>query len=142
MPARLDDMFYEFALTIPASTLVTAPLEDTVEISTGRIVGVEIQFPRGCVTLVHVRVRRESHPLWPSNTDGDIAGEGANIRFIDDYALDQPPFHLTLVGWNDDDTFPHTIRFRFNVLPLTAPPAALAPPSPLPAPIESFLIDV
>lgn len=114
-------MFYEFKLTIPANTTSAAPTEEVVEISPGRVVAVEIQFPRGCFALVHVAILQELHQLWPSNPDGDIAAEWANIHFEEDHLIDQEPYQLTLRGWNEDDTFPHTITFRFNIMPLAAP---------------------
>lgn len=122
-------MFYEFRLTIPANTSRAEPAEDVVEVSPGRVVAVEIQFPPGCAALAHVAVLQELHQLWPTNPDGDIAADGASISFQEDHLLDQPPFQLTLRGWNEDDTYPHTITFRFNVLPVSPPPPA--PPAAL-----------
>jgi hypothetical protein len=133
-------MFYEFALTIPANTPATSPLEQTVQLSPGTISYVEIQFPRGTVGLVHVRVRRTLHQVWPTNPDGDIAAEGVNVSWSDDYDLSEPPFELTLSGYNLDDSFPHTITFRFQVVaaPTPAPPAA--PDFSTPSPLETFTL--
>lgn len=124
-------MFYEYRLTIPANTLATSPTEEEVELEHGRIVGVEVQFPRGCVGLVRVRIRRELHQLWPSNPDGDILAEEARIGWQEDYELTEEPYTVTLQGSNEDDTFPHTIRFRFNLLPLSRPAAAAPAPEEL-----------
>lgn len=116
-------MFYEYRLTIPANTPSSAPLESSVELDHGRIVGVEIQFPPGCVGLVHGQIRRERHQLWPTNVDGDISGDDARIGWVEDYDLDEEPYVVTLRGWNEDDSFSHTITFRFNVLSPSPPPA-------------------
>jgi hypothetical protein len=130
-------MFYEHPLTIPANTPATSPFELEVELDHGRIVGVELQFPRGCVGLVHVQVRRELHQLWPTNVDGDISGEDARIGWVEDHDFTEEPYTLTLRGWNLDDTFQHTVTFRFNLLPLPAP----APPPP-PAGAAPAIIEV
>lgn len=113
-------MFYEFDFTIPRNTPATALVELQVEIDTGRIIAVEIQFPRGCYCLVHVAVLHELHQLHPTNTDGFIAAEDARIAFQEDIDFTQPPYTLTLAGYNEDDSFDHTITFRFNLLPAAA----------------------
>lgn len=117
-------MFYEYCLTIPANTLAIAPVNQEVELDHGRIVAVEVQFPRGCRGLVHVQVRRELHQLWPTNTDGDLAGEDARIGWVEDMEFTEEPYTLTLRGWSPGTEFEHTITFRFNVLPISPPPAA------------------
>ena len=135
-------MFYEYRLTIPANTPATAPTELEVELEHGRIVGVELQFPRGCVGLVHVQVRREHHQLWPSNPDGDIAGEDARISWQEDHYFTEQPYTLTLRGWNEDDSFAHTVTFRFNLLPLALPAPPPAPAAAGPAIIEEFALEL
>lgn len=112
-------MFYEFDLTIPRNTPATAPVELEVTLDTGRIVAAEVQFRRGCFYLVHVAVRRERHQLHPTNTDGFITAEDARIAFQEDLNFTEPPYTLTLVGYNEDDSYDHTITFRFNLLPAT-----------------------
>jgi hypothetical protein len=130
-------MFYEFDFTIPANTPATSPHEEEVELEHGRIVGVEVQFPRGCVGLVHVWVRRELHQLWPTNPDGTIKAEEARISWQEDHPFTEEPYTLTLCGWNVDDSFPHTPTFRFNLLPLSRPE-----PPPPESPLERFTLEV
>jgi hypothetical protein len=133
-------MFYEFKLTIPANTPATDPTEQTVQLSPGIISHVELQFPRGTVGLVHVVVRRALHQVWPTNPDGDIAAEGINVSWADDYDLSEPPFELTLSGYNLDDTFDHTITFRFELIAAPPPPPPPSPDFSTPSPLETFTI--
>ena len=133
-------MFYEFTLTIPANTPATAPVESEVVLDHGRIVAVEVQFPRGCVGLVHVTINRELHQLWPSNPDGNIAGEDARISWSEDHPFLEVPYTLQLWGWNLDDTFPHTITFRLNLLPISVPISPAPPALSQPAIIETFTL--
>lgn len=135
-------MFYEYALTIPANTPATALTESEVTLDVGRIVGVELQFPRGCVGLVHAAVRRELHQLWPTNPDGFITAEEARISWQEDLDFTEPPYTLTLVGYNEDDSFPHTVTFRFNLLPVSPPPAPAPAAPPGPAIIEAFTLEL
>ena len=117
-------MLFEYALTIPANTAATAPAETEAPLAPGTVARVDIQFPRGCVGLVHVQVWREEHQVWPVNLDGNISAEGLVVSWPEDYDLDDDPLAFTLRGWNLDDSFPHTITFRFALLPLGAKEAA------------------
>lgn len=111
-------MFFEYSLTIPANTPATAPVETEAVLAPGTVSEVAIQFPRGCVGLAHVQIWRSEHQVWPVNLDGNIAGENAIIDWDEDYDLDDDPFTFTLRGWNLDDSYAHTITFRFALLPL------------------------
>lgn len=115
-------MFYSFDLTIPANTPASAPETLEVDLVPGVIHRVEIQFPRGCVGLVHVQVVQEFHQVWPTNPGADLASDGYTIAWDDAHELVEGQSLLTLVGWNLDDTFPHTITFRFAVLAAAVPP--------------------
>ena len=134
-------MFYSFDLTIPANTTELAPVEEDVELVAGLVHHVELQFPRGCVGLVHVRVFHALHQLWPANPDGDLSGENALIGWNEEWELEREPLALTLQGWNLDDSYAHTITFRFalreakggaSALPALQPAAAGLPTLELP----------
>ena len=108
-------MFYNFPLTIPANTPITAQVTRTCLVSPGRVDRVMVIFPTGCVALVHVRILRATHQLWPSNLDEAFASESEFLDFVENYPLNDPPFEFILSGWNDDDTYSHTITVRFNI---------------------------
>ncbi len=113
-------MYYEYTLTIPRNTTEAAPLELGVALAPGVVRLVHVQFPKGCVGLVHVQIWRSEHQVWPVNVEGNISAEGQTVSWPEDYELADDPLSFTLRGWNDDDTFPHTITFRFALLPLAA----------------------
>lgn len=117
-------MLYEFDLTIPANTTEASPTELEAVMSVGTIHQVEVQIPLGCKGLTHVQVLRELHQLWPSNPESNVKGDNALIRWREDYDLNETPFSLTLRGWNVDDSYAHTITFRFALLGPDAKQAA------------------
>ena len=121
-------MFYEFALTVPANTAQAVPAELEMPLSPGTVVQVGVQFPRGCVGLVHVQVLDAEHQVWPTNLDGDIAAEGFTVSWPEDLDLADSPYTLTLRAWNDDDTFPHTVTFRFALQAASGPEEEVPPP--------------
>ena len=110
-------MDFLFELTIPATTTEAEPVEQKIDIGAGVIVKCEVGFPEGLGALARARVRQALTPRYPSN-------QGAWYHW-DDYIYETPDHllikkgdpPLTLVGWNEDDSYPHTITFRFIILP-------------------------
>jgi len=109
---------FVFDLTIPENTSQSAPVEQEIELPEGVIHHVDVGFPRGCAGLAHVIVRRGAHQVWPSNPDGSYHWDSFVYALREHYPVERGEAPLVLVGWNDDDTFPHTITFRFSVLPV------------------------
>lgn len=108
-------MFFEYALTIPHNTPATAPAERAIVLALGEVTWWEIQFPNGCAGLVHCKVRDELHQVIPLNTDGDVSANNEHVDTFDSIMLTDEPATLILSGFNLDDTFDHTITFRFAV---------------------------
>ncbi len=110
-------MFYEFAVTVPKNTAASSPILAHAYLDPGVVTRVSVQFPHGCFGLVHAAVRRGVHQVWPSNPDGSITANNESVTWDEQHPLDEEPYRLTLVAWSDDDTFSHTVTFRFAVLP-------------------------
>jgi len=110
-------MMYVFAVTIPANTPAIAPLVQEVKLAPGRIIAMAVEIPDRCVGLVHVQILTDLHVQWPSNPDASFSGDGVTITWPESYDLDPSVPKLRLVGWNLDDSFAHTITFRFTVTP-------------------------
>lgn len=108
-------MFYETHPTIPANTAQTAPLDTDVPIHPGIVKRVEIHFPPGCAALVHVQIYHWERQVWPSNPDSSFVGDTFPITWSEDYAIVDPPFVLTVKGWNDDELYPHAPIIRFQI---------------------------
>ena len=110
-------MFYDFAITIPAGTAEASPVEQELDLTHGIIHRVEVQFPVGCMELAHLRLFHRRHQVWPTNIDGSFASDGYIIAFDEHYDFFEPPFDLTAIGWNDDETYQHVITVRIGILP-------------------------
>jgi hypothetical protein len=109
-------MFYEFRVTSPANTAKSAATRLDAELMPGVVRGVEVQFPRGCVGLVHAAIHDALHQVWPTNPEGDLAGDDARISWSDSYPVPKGESVLLLYVWNDDDSYAHTVTFRFDVV--------------------------
>ena len=109
-------MLFVYSLTIPANTTAAAPVTDLVDIVHGVLRHVSVSFPPGCAALAHITVLQHEHQIIPANAGGDLAWDDLTISWPEDIELVEVPYRLKLVGWNEDDSYPHTITFRFDIL--------------------------
>lgn len=121
-------MFDAYAVTSPKLTLRSAPTTRTVGLPAGIVAFVGVQFPTGCGGLVHARILRGAHQVWPTDLDEDIASDGRVIPFTERYPLLEAPHELRLEVWNEDDTYQHTVTFFFQVDESRVAPSAPAAP--------------
>jgi len=109
-------MHYNFNLEIPANTTETNKVEKVCKINYGIIKQVIVYFRGGCADLAHVEIYRGNQKIFPYNPDANYAFDNYEIKFDAFYPILDKPYLLNLFGWNDDDTFDHTITFLFNIL--------------------------
>lgn len=124
-------MYYETSITIPANTSRSSPEEVELKVTQGIIHRGEIEFPWGCAGLAHVSVHYQEHQIWPANPSGDIASDDHVVPIDDIIRLDSAPYLLDIRGWNDDDSYSHTLRVRVGLLRREELALARAQPSVL-----------
>lgn len=110
-------MYYEQILLIPKSTPITAPASADLDVTSGNVQRVEVYFPPGCAGLAHLRIYYWGRQVWPSNPDSFFTGDGLAIVFDEDVDLVDPPYVFELVGWNEDDIYPHAPIVRMSIIP-------------------------
>lgn len=108
-------MFDAFPVVSPKNTLRSAPTLGVANLPVGTVTWVGVQFPSGCGGLVHARILRAGHQVWPSDLDEDISSDGFIVSWRERYALLDPPYAFRLEVWNDDDTYQHKVTFFFEV---------------------------
>ncbi len=109
-------MHYDFDLTIPKSTLITAEEKLSCVLNYGILRKVEIFFKDGCAGLAHVRIMRWHSQVFPSNPDSYYTDNDYHISFEEYYTILQEPYTLELRGYNEDDFRQHIINFRFLLI--------------------------
>ena len=95
-------------------------LTKTVEhfnISKGWIYRAWVIFPPGCAGLVKVRVEHQGHPIIPINKSDYIKADDYVFELPMYYEVPEEPYRITFEGWNEDDTYDHTITLMLLVLP-------------------------
>jgi len=110
-------MNYRASLTIPANTPATSPVEQEVQLGHGMLTTTRIRLPAGHAGLAHLRIYRWEHQLYPTSADRDYAGDDEVIEIEDQVPIDEPPYTLTLWGYNTDDTYAHTFEVSFTLRP-------------------------
>lgn len=110
-------MYYDVSFTIPANTTRSAPHTEDLKLTHGIIHRIELGFPSGCAGLAHLQIRKGLHQVWPTNPQGSFNTNGYTIPINEYYELTGEPYILTLVGWNLDDTYDHTLEVRIGILP-------------------------
>lgn len=110
-------MIYVEHLKIPANTPSTLPLTAVIPIIAGTITRIDIQFPPGVNALAHVKLLWGLYQLFPSNEQGDFSTGAETITWNENIDVTTEPLQLTMVGWNEDDTYDHTITVRVVLQP-------------------------
>lgn len=110
-------MYYDYSFIIPANTTQASPHTEDVKLTHGVIHRVEVGFPQGCAGLAHLQIKRALHQVWPTNPQGSFNTDDYTIPINEFYELFTEPYILTLVGWNLDDTYDHTLEVRIGILP-------------------------
>lgn len=112
-------MFYSFTITVPANTPEASPIWQVEPICHGVIHRVEIEFEKWCANLLHVRIYRFEHLIFPSGPGQSFASDGETISWNDYFEVFETPYTLKLEAWNDDDFFDWTARVRVGIIPKT-----------------------
>ncbi len=108
-------MSYTESLTLPKNTTSENPMAVDVSIQPMIIDRMEITFPSGCVGLVGVRFKYQSRVIFPYNPDSWYKGNGQTVVFSPNIELKEVPLMLTVEGYNDDDTYQHTVYIVIDV---------------------------
>ena len=108
-------MRFVYELTIPKDTAKVSPTVSKVALVKGRLINIEVAFPPGPATLVHVVIEDGSFQIVPVNRDADMAWDDFTMVIPMRYSLSEVGHELRLVGWSPGTTFEHKITFRFDV---------------------------
>lgn len=109
-------MFYDFSIVIPADTLESAPVEQTLKLTAGVIQKVSILFPPGPHGMVKLRLRDNGHQFLPTNPDGYFATDDEVLDIDEFYELTTEPYSLKAIAYSPGTTYNHTLSVRIGVL--------------------------
>ena len=109
-------MFYDFAFRIPAGTPKAAPHEQIVNLVSGVIHHVSIEFPAGCLGTAYCAIYQGAHQLWPTNINEAFNAEDFTVVIDEVERLPAGPNQFRVEGWSPNACYPHTLTVRFGIL--------------------------
>jgi len=110
-------MLYAKHVLFPADKTELTKTIERFSISKGWIYRAWVIFPPGCAGLVKIRIEHEGHPIIPINKSDYIKADNYTFELPMFYEVAEEPYGITFEGWNEDDTYDHTITLMLLVLP-------------------------
>ena len=110
-------MNYTVDFTLNSGGSSANPQVKYVKVTDGVIHKIQIVFPAGCSGLVHVAIYDGGHPIAPSTAGQYYRGDDEVVDFPEFYEIKGGTRYLQIIGWNEDDTYDHTIMVRIFILP-------------------------
>ena len=110
-------MLYSKQILLELGKTEATATKSYFKVNKGVISNIWVTFPPGCAGLVKLRIYSEGHPFVPVNQDNYIRGDGYTFQFPIMFEILEEPMLLTVEGWNEDETYSHTIDVLFLILP-------------------------
>lgn len=109
-------MFHSKHITYSSGGSAGSPTPNIYKVNKGVLHYIFVNFPPGCRGLVKLRISVNGSPILPVEKD-------AYINY-DSYVLEAPvfievkeePLTVLVEGWNEDDTYDHTIDIGFSIV--------------------------
>lgn len=96
-------------ITIPANTTELNPFRVQAELFNAAVRDIVVNIPDGHKYLARLKIETRGVRLAPDlNSAPYIRGNNNQVAFSINKKLEGPPYPLTLIGWNEDDTYSHT----------------------------------
>jgi hypothetical protein len=103
-------------ITAPASTLITAPVHNTLPFPRCVISRITIVFPAGHVGLTGLWMEYQGKQVLPQNYEAAYRGDDVEVEIYPNLPLMEPPYELEILLFNEDDTYPHSCYLTFDLL--------------------------
>ena len=110
-------MLYTKDITFSSGGTVNNQTSSNIKAAKGIIHKIDIVFPSGCEGLVKVAIFLGSNSITPSTAGMTVSGNGEIVTVPEFIELRKDFNIITIKGFNEDDTYDHTISFRIYVLP-------------------------
>ncbi len=108
--------FVQFIST-PKNTTEAEPLITSITLTRGRLSGGSVYFPPGPAGKLHFLARIGIHQIIPFNTGQNIRLDNCIISLSVGIDLEEPPYRIELVTWNDSTEYDHALTLCLNLQP-------------------------
>jgi len=100
---------YFTKLTIPKNTPSDNPATKTIEIEGEVLAEIAFLIPPGWTALAHFAVFYGIKQIYPAELGTWVTGDNLYRHVPLRWRLPEPNTTLTIKGYNQDDTYPHTV---------------------------------
>lgn len=108
-------MIYGTTITTTAGGSKATATRTPLKITKGLIWYMEIDFPAGCVGLAHCQIFDGKYQILPASPEKSLSGDGNMLKYDDLYLKEAAPYELSVVTWNEDELWDHTLQIRVGV---------------------------
>lgn len=108
-------MIYTKGITTSAGGSEGNPTRTVIKVTKGLVWLMEVDFPPGCVGLVNVQIFDGGYQVLPASPRDTLLGDNRLLRYDDLYLKERAPFEFTIVTWNNDELWDHTIQIRIGL---------------------------
>ena len=109
-------MIFSAEFTIPVNTTIYQPKRLVLPVSIGTVERVWVRWHWGSANLCGVRGLYRTFVHWPLAIGEWFYSSPYPLEFAESLVLDQDPVELVLEGYNNDDTYPHSVWVGFNIM--------------------------
>jgi len=102
-------MYFFYVVPLPPNTPVTNPVIMLEPIQAGLLTFMEVEFPLRCEGLAKLKIKYNTKQIVPFNPPGWLYGDNRVFKLDLNYSIDDPPYQLEFIGYNEDDTYLHTL---------------------------------
>jgi hypothetical protein len=108
-------MIYVSTISTPKNTSYTSPVKTILEVTKGLIWLIEVEYPSGCCGLLKLQIFHQSYQLFPATPLEALRGDNVTLRYDDCYVVSSQPFELSIITWNEDTIYDHTVQVRIGL---------------------------
>ena len=137
-------MQFGYELTVPKNTTPQNPLISHQFLDRFVITEIYIDLPKGCCGLVGLQIYALGRLVFPRNKEYWFKGDDVQKAFMCAWSVEDNPHDVSILAYNLDDTYSHTIQIVFTLNMTAVGPvyiggggggAGYYEPTPTPGPI-------
>ena len=110
-------MDYCVYISTPKDRGEDRPLTTKLRLTKGRLTGGFLFFPSGPAGLLHFVARVGLHQILPVNQDENYRLDDCVVPFSLGIDLNEPPFQIDCITWNDSNNHAHALSVGFFLKP-------------------------
>jgi len=108
-------MHYSHEVYITTAHTVSAPLEQLIKFTAGKLRSVDLLFEVGDGFSSCLQIYTNGYQLLPSNSDGFYSADGLLVHAPVYLDMSEEENELWVVAWNRGGVYDHTVTLMFDV---------------------------